>query len=127
MSEDEVKGDPNPTRLMERVMDKLDGVLFAHGFEFADDNKWSEAVQVMERYIFHFYTDLTGGDEDYDPRKPADPDSEGEGEVEVESDDDEEEEAEDIDDDDDSDSDDDCEEEPTKKPKIDNGGGATAV
>ncbi len=117
------RGDGNATRLMERVMDKLDSVLFAHGFEFADETKWSEAVQVMERYIFHYYTDLTGGDEDYDPRKPADPDSSNDVEVEVdgeEEEDEDEEEAEDIDDEDeDEDDDDDVAE--TKKPKIADG------
>ncbi len=103
MSDEEanVKGDPNASRLMERVMAKLDGVLFAHGLEFKDDAMWAEAVIVMEKYIFHFYDDLTGGDEDYDPRKPADSPIESEAEVEVEgaasADEDEEEEEEDVD------------------------------
>lgn len=104
MSDEEanIKGDPNASRLMERVMAKLDGVLFAHGLEFKDDGKWEEAVTVMEKYIFHFYDDLTGGDEDYDPRKPADSPLSSEAEVEVEGaasadEEDEEEEAEEVD------------------------------
>jgi hypothetical protein len=121
MSDEDVKGDPNPTRLMERVMDKLDGVLFAHGFEFADETKWSEAVQVMERYIFHFYTDLTGGDEDYDPKRPADLDSSNSGgEAEVEGDEEEEEECEEIEDEDEDDADE-AEPEPKKVKTGDDG------
>ncbi len=116
-----VKGDPNPSRLMERVMAKLDGVLFAHGLEFKDDAMWAEAVIVMEKYIFHFYDDLTGGDEDYDPRKPADSDSglEGEAEVEGAASADEEEEAEDVDSDEEAeDSEEAAKETAAKKRKI---------
>jgi hypothetical protein len=120
MSEEEVKGDPNPTRLMQRLMDKLDGVLVAHGFEFDDENKdWGDATSVMERFVFHFYTDLTGGDEDYDPNHPPDVDSDEE-EVQVEGDDEEEEEEAEFDSDDDDDS------SASKKVKSDDGAAAQA-
>ena len=64
-----VKGDPNPTRLLEAVMDKLDKVLVHHGFEFRDDRVWEDACAAVEKFIFRYYDDLTGGDEDYDPKK----------------------------------------------------------
>ena len=68
---DENGGDPNSTRLLEQVMDKVDKILFAHGLEFEDEERWAEAAGELEQWIFQFYDDLTGGDEDYDPKKPA--------------------------------------------------------
>lgn len=52
-------------------MDKLDKVLVHHGFEFRDDCDWEDACAHVEKFIFKFYDDLTGGDEDYDPKKHA--------------------------------------------------------
>lgn len=75
-------GDPNSTRLLDQLMDKIDKVLFAHGFEFRDDERdWAEAAGHIEKWVFDYYDDLTGGDSDYDPKKPAYVDSD---EVEVE-------------------------------------------
>jgi hypothetical protein len=88
-----VKGDPNPTRLLQLVMDKLDKVLVHEGFEFRDDRDWEDACGSMEKFIFRFYDDLTGGDEEYDPKKHAllSSSSDVEVEGEVSSDEDEEE------------------------------------
>jgi len=75
-------GDPDSTRLLDQLMDKIDKVLFSHGFEFREDERdWSEAASHIEKWVFDFYDDLTGGDSDYDPKKPAYVDSD---EVEVE-------------------------------------------
>jgi hypothetical protein len=76
-------GDPNPTRLLETVADKLDAVLVANGFQFSEDKDWAVACEELQDFIFKFYDDLTGGDSDYDPKKPALVDSD---EVEVEGD-----------------------------------------
>ena len=79
------KTDPDPQRLIEAVMDKLDGVLFKQGFEFREDKDWTEAGSKIMEWIFEYYDDLTGGDTDYQPGDSA---SNGEEEEEEESDDD---------------------------------------
>lgn len=63
--------DPNSNRLLEKVMDKLDGALFRQGFEFREDRDWFNAVAQIEKWIFKYYDDLTGGDSDYDPNKKS--------------------------------------------------------
>ena len=73
MSEDEsVKGDPNSTRLLNRLMDKFDGVLFAHGFVFKEDMAWEEMGEEITALVYKYYDDETGGDSSYDPDKPPD-------------------------------------------------------
>lgn len=74
-------GDPNPTRLLEQICDKLDAILVANGFQFSEERDWASSCAVIEKWIFENYDDLTGGDSDYDPKKPAYVDSD---EVEVE-------------------------------------------
>ncbi len=66
------KGDPDSNRLMARIVDKLDGVLFKHGFEFKQDADFSGFCSAVEGLIFHYYDDITGGDDSYDPNAPVD-------------------------------------------------------
>lgn len=82
----DVKGDPDSTRLLNRLMDKFDGVLFAHGFVFKEDMSWEEMGEEITALVYKYYDDETGGDSSYDPAKP--PDSTG---SEVEADDEEDE------------------------------------
>lgn len=74
MSDDSenAKGDPDSTRLLNRLMDKFDGVLFAHGFQFKDDMAWEEMGEEITAMVYKYYDDMTGGDSSYDPDKPPD-------------------------------------------------------
>lgn len=65
-----ILGDTDSTRLLERIMDKLDLILVRQGFQFREDRDWQVASAAIEKWIFEHYDDLTGGDEDYDPKKP---------------------------------------------------------
>lgn len=71
----ETKGDPNPNRLMEKCLDKLDGVLFTHGLEFRhDEEKWEDLVDELSALIFKYWDDKTGGDSSYEPGDSKDGD-----------------------------------------------------
>lgn len=65
-------GDPDPNRLMARVVDKVDSILFAHGLEFKDEKDWEDFIERLRSLFFEFYEDNTGGDSDYDPDAPPD-------------------------------------------------------
>ena len=92
MSDIEIAADPDATRLLERIVDKLDAILVKQGFEFREDKAWEDSCAVIEKWIFTYYDDLAGGDSDYDPKKPLISDSSDvEVEGEVSSDEDEEE------------------------------------
>lgn len=81
------KGDPNPNRLMARILDKVDGELYKHGLEFRhDDEAWDDYVEELAALIFRFYDDKTGGDSSY---APGDSRNNSESSLEYESDDEE--------------------------------------
>lgn len=65
-------GDPDSNRLMARILDKLDVILISHGFSFREECCEEALAEAMERLIFRFYEDETGGDSDYDPDAPPD-------------------------------------------------------
>ena len=69
MSEDgEVrKGDPNPARLLAKIMDNIDVLLVKHGFEFKEDKSWEDFGGVLLGIFFDYYEDHTGGDSSYIP------------------------------------------------------------
>ncbi len=69
-NEEETKGDPNGTRLFARVLDKIDATLFDHGMEFCEDKSHEKFCELLAALLFEYYTDLTGGDESYDPNEP---------------------------------------------------------
>jgi hypothetical protein len=97
-------------------MDKLDKVLFANGFEFREGKDWEACAEEMASLMEKYWDDLTGGDSDYDPKKPnraGSSSSDGEVEVSGEVSSDEE----DDDDDDDDDSSSSEEEKPAKAKK----------
>lgn len=78
MSDNEgvVRGDPNSTRLLLRMLDKLDEILCLHGFEFREDRDWQNFGESLAALVHDNYNDLTGGDSDYDPNAPPDESSE---------------------------------------------------
>lgn len=69
--ESDHKGDPDSTRLLGKVLDRVDGLLFKHGFEFKDDALWEEFAADVEKLFFKYYDDLTGGDQDYNPAEKS--------------------------------------------------------
>lgn len=70
--DESVKGDPDSARLLNRLMDKFDGVLFAHGFVFKENMAWEEMGEEITALVYKYYDDETGGDSSYDPDKPPD-------------------------------------------------------
>lgn len=70
------KGDPDPTRLMARVLDKVDKTLFEHGLQFKEEESYENFAEELAALFYRYYDDLTGGDSDYDPKKPISSDSE---------------------------------------------------
>ncbi len=70
VSHDETKHDPDGTRMLARCLDKLDGVLKRHGFQFKDDCVWENFAEELQNLLFRHYDDLTGGDSSYDPNAP---------------------------------------------------------
>lgn len=69
---DALKGDPDSSRLMARLVDKMDAVLFAHGLSFRAEEQWNDFIVELQALIFRFYDDETGGDVDYDPDNAPD-------------------------------------------------------
>lgn len=69
---DALKGDPDSSRLMARLVDKTDAVLFAHGLSFRAEEQWNDFIVELQALIFRFYDDETGGDVDYDPDNAPD-------------------------------------------------------
>lgn len=61
------KGDPNPTRLLERLLDKIDLVLTQHGMGFREERDWADFGGEVQALCFKYYDDFTGGDSSYDP------------------------------------------------------------
>lgn len=70
------KGDPEPTRMLARCLDKLDGVLVQHGFQFKENSVWENFAEELQELLFKHYDDLTGGDSDFDPNAPDSSDDE---------------------------------------------------
>ena len=64
------KHDPDGTRMLARCLDKLDGVLVQHGFQFKDDCVWENFAEELQNLLYRHYDDLTGGDSSYDPNAP---------------------------------------------------------
>lgn len=65
---EEEKHDPNSTRLLERVANKLDQVLSAHGMSFrGDDEQFQDMCEELRDLVYQYYTDEDGGDDDYEP------------------------------------------------------------
>ena len=69
---DALKGDPNTNRLMARLLDKMDCVLFSHGLVFRAEEDWNDFIIELSALVFRFYDDETGGDGDYDPNNAPD-------------------------------------------------------
>jgi hypothetical protein len=71
MSEEEEgevrKGDPNPARLLAKIMDYIDVTLVKHGFEFREDKDWETFGGSLLGLFFEHYEDHTGGDSSYVP------------------------------------------------------------
>lgn len=80
------KGDPNSTRLMARIVDKIDSTLYAHGLEFKDDCDFDVFIEELAALIYRNYDDDTGGDGSYDPAAPPDSSSGTEESVSVDLD-----------------------------------------
>ena len=104
--------DPDPQRLIEKVMDRLDLVLVKQGFVFREEMDWTNAGEEVMAWIFKYYDDLTGGDEDYNPGDSA---LTGEGDADA---DDEESDSATLGESDDSDADDDSDGKPSKRTKV---------
>jgi len=72
-SSSEPKGDPNPNRLMAKILDKVDGILFEHGLEFRhEEEDWENLTMELSALIFRFWDDKTGGDSSYNPDASSD-------------------------------------------------------
>ena len=65
--EQDHKGDPNPKRLLERVLDKIDLVLTQHGMGFREEREWSDFAGDVQNLCYKYYDDFTGGDSSYNP------------------------------------------------------------
>jgi len=76
MSEEDSKHDPDPNRIMAKIMDDIDARLFKHGFQFKEEALLEDAVEELRAMIFKYYDDMTGGDSSYDPEKDKTPESE---------------------------------------------------
>ena len=72
MSAEGGKGDPEAARLLARVLDKLDLVLYKHGLEFRDDRDWANFAEEVREIVHTYYDDVTGGDSSYDPNAAPD-------------------------------------------------------
>ncbi len=71
-------GDPNTTRLMNKIIDRIDGTLTQNGLEFNPDRSWTAFHESVRALIFNNYVDATGGDSEYDPDAPSDDEEEDE-------------------------------------------------
>lgn len=49
--------DAEATQLLERVMDRLDGILFKCGFVFRDEMDWKVASEEIMTWIYKYYDD----------------------------------------------------------------------
>lgn len=72
------KGDPNGTRLLAKLCDRIDLFLVEQGFEFAGetDEHWQAYAAKVQQLVFEHYNDVTGGDSSYDPNEPDESGSE---------------------------------------------------
>ena len=73
----DVKGDPDPNRLMALILDKVDKTLFVHGLQFKEGESYENFAEELAELFYRYYDDLTGGDSDYDPNAPASSESSG--------------------------------------------------
>ena len=49
--------DAAATALLEKVMDRVDGVLFKDGLVFREDKEWHVACGEMAAFIYYYYAD----------------------------------------------------------------------
>lgn len=86
------KGDPNGTRLLAKLCDRIDLFLVEQGFEFAGetDEQWQVYAGEVLQLVFRHYNDVTGGDSSYDPDDPEESGSEESVSAELGSEEDEE-------------------------------------
>jgi len=56
-------------QIMAEIIDKVDKILFKHGFEFDEESHtWEEGVQQLSAWVFQFYNDF-GGEGEYVPEE----------------------------------------------------------
>ena len=61
------------TKLLAKVLDKMDRVLFEHDLEFRDDTKWEDFAEEVRELVHRYYDDFGGDkdDPDFDPNAPG--------------------------------------------------------
>jgi len=57
------------TKLLAKVIDKVDRVLFEHDLQFRDDADWEQFADKVRELVHEYYDDCVGdaADADYDP------------------------------------------------------------
>jgi len=67
-------------RLLAKVIDRMDRVLFEHELEFKDDKDWEQFADRVRDLIYEYYDDNADDarDGDYDPDAPSSDDDEDE-------------------------------------------------
>lgn len=66
------KHENNPTRLLAKVLDKVDLVLNLHGMGFREEKSWENFGEALRALLFEYYDDYTGGDSSYEPGDSGD-------------------------------------------------------
>jgi len=59
-------------KLLSKVLDKVDAVLFEHGLEFKDEAKWEDFAAQLVALLYNYYDDEGDDkdDSDFDPDAP---------------------------------------------------------
>lgn len=83
--ERENKHENNPTRLLAKVLDKVDLVLTLHGMGFREEKSWEDFGEAIRALLFEYYDDYTGGDSSYEPGDSGDVEEDDEDSGESES------------------------------------------
>jgi hypothetical protein len=58
-------------KLLAKVADKIDRVLFEGDLEFADESRWEEFLERLQALVYDFYDDHAEEDSSFDPDKSS--------------------------------------------------------
>lgn len=61
----------NAAKLLNRIMDKTDKILFMNGLIFREDKDWEEAASEMAAWVYRYYEDEGSEDNSYQPGDSA--------------------------------------------------------